>query len=101
MSICRKRTLVAIGTHDYDTIVGPFSYEALAPQNIKFVPLNQSKTVNGIEMMSLYEDTHLKSYLPIIRDSPVYPVIYDAKRVVCSVPPIINGDHSKITMNTK
>lgn len=39
-------------------------------------------------------------YLHIIRDSPVYPVIYDSKRTVCSLPPIINGDHSKITMNT-
>lgn len=39
-------------------------------------------------------------YLHIIRDSPVYPVIYDSKRTVCSLPPIINGDHSKITINT-
>merc|ERR1719238_2132729 len=43
----------------------------------------------------------LKAYLHIIRDSPVYPVIYDSKRVVCSLPPIINGDHSKITLATK
>jgi phenylalanyl-tRNA synthetase beta chain len=28
-------------------------------------------------------------------------VIYDSKRTVCSLPPIINGDHSKITLNTK
>ena len=27
---CRRRTLVAIGTHDLDTLVGPFSYEASA-----------------------------------------------------------------------
>lgn len=42
----------------------------------------------------------LSKYLHIIRDSPVYPVIYDSNRVVCSLPPIINGDHSKITMDT-
>lgn len=40
-------------------------------------------------------------YLHIIRDSPVYPVIYDSKRTVCSLPPIINGDHSKIRLDTK
>merc|ERR1711973_231558 len=52
--------------------------------------------------MELYStDSHLKQYLPIIRDSPVYPVIYDANGVVLSMPPIINGDHSKITLNTK
>jgi len=43
----------------------------------------------------------LKQYLPIIKDSPVYPVIYDSKGVVLSMPPIINGDHSKISLNTK
>ena len=31
----------------------------------------------------------------------MYPVIYDSKGVVCSLPPIINGDHSKITLDTK
>ncbi|EDS34490.1 phenylalanyl-tRNA synthetase beta chain [Culex quinquefasciatus] len=39
----------------------------------------------------------LKAYFPIIRDSPVYPVVYDANGVVLSLPPIINGDHSKIS----
>ena len=39
--------------------------------------------------------------MPIIKDSPVYPVIYDSNGVVLSMPPIINGDHSKISLNTK
>lgn len=43
----------------------------------------------------------LKQYLPIIRDSPVYPVITDSKGVVLSLPPVINGNHSRITLNTK
>ncbi|XP_033162717.1 phenylalanine--tRNA ligase beta subunit [Drosophila mauritiana] len=101
-NICRKRTLVAIGTHDLDTLQGPFSYEALAPNQIKFKPLNQTKEMTGRELMDFYS-THaqLKQYLPIIRESPVYPVIYDANRVVLSLPPIINGDHSKISLKTK
>ena len=28
-NICRRRTLVAIGTHDLDTIEGPFTYEVM------------------------------------------------------------------------
>ena len=52
--------------------------------------------------MELYStDLQLRQYLPIIRDSPVYPVIYDSNRVVLSMPPIINGDHSKITLKTR
>jgi len=45
-------------------------------------------------------DKHLSRYLHIIRDKPEYPVIYDSKQVVCSLPPVINGNHSKITLNT-
>ncbi|KAL4922684.1 hypothetical protein BDW62DRAFT_196690 [Aspergillus aurantiobrunneus] len=101
-NLARQRTLVSIGTHDLDTIKGPFTYEALPPKDIRFVPLNQTKELDGEELMAFYEkDKHLGKYLHIIRDSPVYPVIYDANRTVCSLPPIINSDHSKISMNTK
>lgn len=31
----------------------------------------------------------------------MYPVIYDSNGVILSLPPIINSDHSKITLNTK
>ncbi|KAI9333681.1 hypothetical protein BDR26DRAFT_868007 [Obelidium mucronatum] len=101
-NICRRRTLVAIGTHDLDTIQGPFTYEALAPKDITFIPLNQTQSMNGEELMTFYEaDRKLSKFLPIIRDSPVYPVIYDSKRRVLSLPPIINSDHSKIKLSTK
>lgn len=101
-NLARQRTLVAIGTHDLDTIEGPFSYEALPPEKIKFAPLNREKEMTGKEMMEFYEkDKHLSRYLPIIRDSPVYPIIYDKNRQVLSMPPIINSNHSKITLKTK
>jgi phenylalanyl-tRNA synthetase beta chain len=101
-NLARQRTLVSIGTHDLDTLKGPFTYEALPPKDVNFIPLNQTKKMNGEELMQFYEnDKHLSKYLHIIRDSPVYPVIYDSQRTVCSLPPIINGDHSKITLNTR
>ncbi|XP_006008677.1 phenylalanine--tRNA ligase beta subunit isoform X2 [Latimeria chalumnae] len=101
-NICRRRTLVAIGTHDLDTISGPFTYTAKPPAEIKFRPLNQTKEYTASELMDLYKtDSHLRHYLHIIEDKPVYPVIYDSNGVVLSMPPIINGDHSKITLNTK
>ncbi|KAK3723526.1 phenylalanine--tRNA ligase subunit beta [Vermiconidia calcicola] len=102
MNLARGRTLVSIGTHDLDTIEGPFSYEALPPEDIVFAPLNQTKEMNAKQMMEFYEkDKHLSRYLHIIRDSPVYPIIYDKNRTVLSMPPIINSNHSKITLDTK
>ncbi|BBN19081.1 phenylalanyl-tRNA synthetase beta chain [Marchantia polymorpha subsp. ruderalis] len=101
-NLCRKRTLVAIGTHDLDTLEGPFTYEALPPSEIKFVPLKQTKEFSAQELMEFYKsDMKLKKFLHIIESSPVYPVIYDSKRRVLSLPPIINGAHSAITLKTK
>jgi len=53
-NVCRKRTLVAIGTHDLDTLEGPFTYEALRPEDIKFKPLNQATEMTGPELMEHY-----------------------------------------------
>lgn len=101
-NICRKRTLVAIGTHDLDSITGPFVYDAKPPSEIKFQALNQTKVMTAPELMDLYS-THaqLKQYLHIIKDKPLYPIIYDSKGIVLSMPPIINGNHSKITVETR
>jgi hypothetical protein len=54
-NLARQRTLVSIGTHDMDSLKGPFTYEALPPKDIKFVPLNQTQEMNGEELMEFYE----------------------------------------------
>lgn len=101
-NICRRRQLVAIGTHDLDTLTAPFRYEARAPKDIQFIPLGKDKSYTAEELMTVYEsEKHLAKYLPIIRDSPVYPIIYDAQDRVLSMPPIINSEHSKITLDTR
>lgn len=38
-NLCRQRTLVAIGTHDMDTVEGPYVYDARPSTDIEFVPL--------------------------------------------------------------
>lgn len=145
---------MSIGTHDLDTIQGPFTYEALPPSDIKFAPLDSEDSVSAVQLfenirvclLSLFffsfilffslflpsffrpfsfsalhlfvcffcfifrpfgflffflsslqlNKPHLEPYLGIIESSPVYPVFYDRNRTVLSLPPIINGNHSKI-----
>lgn len=104
-NICRGRKLVAIGTHDLGTVQGPFSYSAEVPQDITFVPLTEEdKEFNGAALMEHYATDaackHLAPYVPIIKDEPLYPVIRDGKGRVMSLPPIINGRHSRITLET-
>ena len=58
----RSRRLVAIGTHDLDTIQGPFVYEALEPDSIKFKPLNQEEEYTATELMELYAVSDIYNY---------------------------------------
>ena len=59
-NLARKRTLASVGTHDLDTIKGPFKYMGQKPEDIKFVPLNQTKEFNSAQLMELYStDFHL------------------------------------------
>lgn len=41
--LCNKREAAAIGTHDASKLQLPLHYEALAPADIRFVPLNREK----------------------------------------------------------
>jgi phenylalanyl-tRNA synthetase beta chain len=106
-NLCRQRTLVAIGTHDLDAVAPPFIYNAEAPEAIEFVPLKPSdgRSFTAPALLEFYETDPagkpLKPYVPIIKESPVYPVIRDSEGTVLSLPPIINGDKSKITLSTK
>ena len=94
--------MVSIGTHDLATLTPPFIYKAQAPEEIKFVALNKTEATTAPELFELLsQENHLKPFLKILEGQPLYPVIYDAEGRVLSLPPIINGDHSKITLDTK
>lgn len=54
-NICRRRQLVAIGTHDLDTLKPPFRYEARRPSDIKFAPLGKDKSYTAEELMTVYQ----------------------------------------------
>jgi len=101
-NICRRRTIASMGTHDYDHVQGPITYEALPPKDIVFRALKQTKEMNCEQLFEvLKKDQMLKKYLHIIEEKPLFPVFYDSKRTVLSLPPIINSDATKISVNTK
>eukprot|EP00727_Mastigamoeba_balamuthi_P000842 m51a1_g10755 putative phenylalanine--trna ligase beta subunit (600) ;mRNA; f:382544-385979 len=102
-TLCKRRSLASIGTHDLDAVQAPFAYEARKPSDIKFVPLRGSETaVDGAQLMQVLEaDQALRDYLPLIRERPLYPAVYDARGEVMSLPPIINGSYSKISLDTR
>lgn len=106
-NLCRRRTLASIGTHDLDKVVyqgmeAKFTYTAEKPEDIVFVPLTGGPEVNGRQLYeNLKEHQQLSKYLPLLDPFDTWPVVRDIKGNVMSLPPIINSDFSKITIDTK
>jgi phenylalanyl-tRNA synthetase beta chain len=46
-------------------------------------------------------DMKMKKFLPILEGKSRYPVFYDKNRQVLSLPPIINSETTKISLNTR
>ena len=96
-AVGRGRKKVAIGVHDLDRIVAPFSYIA-ADRKTKFVPLDYDREMTMEEILA--EHPKGKAYAKIVEDFEFFPLITDAKGRVCSFPPIINGELTRVTENT-
>ena len=55
-NICRKRELVAIGTHDLDTLKPPFLYDARSPDDIQFKALREAKSRTARDLFAWYKN---------------------------------------------
>jgi phenylalanyl-tRNA synthetase beta chain len=97
-AVGRGRSKVAIGIHDMDTVKPPFHYIA-SPRTRKFVPLDYAEEMTMDEIL----DKHPKGrdYAKIVRDFPLFPLIVDKDDHVLSFPPIINGERTRVTIDTK
>jgi phenylalanyl-tRNA synthetase beta chain len=52
-NLCRQRSLVSVGTHDLATVKPPFTYEALPPAAISFVPLKQETEFRADKLLDV------------------------------------------------
>jgi phenylalanyl-tRNA synthetase beta chain len=103
-NLCRQRSLVAIGTHDLAKVKGRvFTYEALPPEAVTFVPLKQTRAFRTNELFAHYQanDLKLRRYVPLLQGSVVVPCVFDGDRALLSLPPLINGQQSAISLETK
>jgi phenylalanyl-tRNA synthetase beta chain len=97
-AVGRGRSKVAIGIHDLDTVRPPFRYIA-SPRSRKFVPLDYTEEMTMDEI--LVKHPKGRDYAKIVRDFPLFPLILDKDDQVLSFPPIINGERTRVTIDTK
>jgi phenylalanyl-tRNA synthetase beta chain len=95
----RRRRKVAIGIHDVDRVQPPFTYRAVGPHEIRFVPLGRTKEMDLADILTSHEKGI--EYASILEGKDVYPVIVDRLGTVLSFPPIINGLVTQLTPATR
>jgi len=98
LTLGRKRKLSSIGVHDLEKIKPPFRYETV-DSSFKFIPLSEDSEMSIAEIL----DKHPKGieYAHLMKDVTKFPIILDSKDDVISFPPIINGEQTTVTKETK
>lgn len=97
-TVGRRRDKIAIGLHDLDSVEPPFTYKAVAPEQVSFTPLEYGEEVHLEEIL----DEHDKGqeYAWILEDEDRYPIIEDSNGQILSFPPIINNQLTEVTSET-
>lgn len=93
----RRRSAVAIGLHDAEKIKGPIKYFASSDPNYSFIPLgaSESKSIQSI----IKESDQGRQYGRLLGEGH-FPLLVDDSETVLSMPPIINGEATRLKPGT-
>jgi len=91
----RNRKKIAIGVHNFEPVEPPFTYKAVDPDSVQFVPLNKVESMTLSEILVKHEKGI--DYAHLLEDFDKHPLIVDSNNNVLSYPPIINGSLTEVT----
>jgi len=98
-TVGRNRKKVAIGIYPLEKISLPIKFEAIKPKEIRFVPLDSEREMNGLEILQSHPKG--REYAHLLEGMEKFPVFKDQKGKILSMPPIINSnDTGKISEST-
>ncbi|MCF7862042.1 phenylalanine--tRNA ligase subunit beta [Candidatus Woesearchaeota archaeon] len=96
----RNRKKVAMGIYPYEKIKPPIRFVALKPEEIRFVPLEYDREMNGRQILTTTSTG--KEFAHLLEGLDKYPVFIDSEDKILSMPPILNSHETgKITEKTK
>jgi len=99
-SLGRSRKKIAIGIYPLEKIKLPIRFEARKPEDIKFIPLETNREMNGRQILSSHPTG--REYAHLLEGYEKFPVFIDANNEILSMPPIINSHKTgKITESTR
>ncbi|MDE1798360.1 MAG: phenylalanine--tRNA ligase subunit beta, partial [Candidatus Micrarchaeota archaeon] len=92
----RNRRKMAIGIHDLSTVRSPFTYQAVPRDGIRFVPLGKLTPMTPGQILMEHEKG--MAYAHLVGERA--PLITDQNGDVLSMPPVINGERTRLTERT-
>lgn len=95
----RKRRKVAIGIHDADPVKGPYKYIGARLDEHAFVPLQMTQELTPKEVLERHEKG--QRYRHLVEGHKRVPLILDRDDQVLSMPPVINGQLTALSTNTR
>ena len=98
LTVGRRRKKVSIGLHNIDAVTPPFTYCAVESGAVRFVPLGMDETLSPGEIIEKHEKG--REYGWIVGNGP-YPLLADADENVLSMPPIINGNVTTLSEESR
>ena len=98
-SLGRNRKKVSIGLHDMDAVHPPFTYKAVDPESVTFVPLDMQEELDMRDILRKHPKG--QEYGSIVSDHPKWPLLVDRDENVLSFPPIINGELTAVKEDTR
>ncbi len=85
----RKRKTISMGIYRSAEIRWPVQYKAVEPRSVRFVPLQETREMDLLQILS--EHPKGREYAYILEKEPIHPLLLDSRDEVLSYPPIINS----------
>jgi len=97
-AIGRNRRKASIGIHNLDKVEPPFSYTT-RDATFRFIPLDKDANMSIKEILGKHEKGI--GFRHLVENTTRYPIIVDRFDQVLSFPPIINGNLTRVTEDTR
>lgn len=115
-TICGRRELATIATHDIAKIKPSVKLVRMLPHKINLVPLNRGgKSMTGLELYKMLNQeaeayrkekkrnnySGIHKYLYLLKGKTHFPAVMDGENTVMTLPPLTNAEFTKITTESR
>lgn len=96
--IGRDRKKASIGVHDLSSVRPPFTYTTVS-SDFAFTPLDFEQSLSVSEILEIHPKG--RRFAHLLDGVSEYPLIHDSSGDVLSFPPIINGELTRVGLDTE